>query len=116
MDKKYELLESKKFNRITLYRIKALKDFADVKRGELGGWIESEDNLSHDGDAWVYGNAWVYENAEVYGNARVFGDAWVFGDAEVFGDARVFGNSEPTIIIINDIKYKLVKMENNNDN
>ena len=32
----------------TLYRIKALKDFADVKAGDLGGYIEDYRNLSHD--------------------------------------------------------------------
>ena len=38
-----------------LYRIKALKDFNNVKEGELGGYIESEQNLSQEGNAWVYG-------------------------------------------------------------
>lgn len=52
-----------------LYRIEALKDFSDVKAGSLGGYIESEDNLSHDGNAWVYDNARVYGNARVYDNA-----------------------------------------------
>ena len=52
-----------------LFRIKALVAFGDVEKGELGGFIEKEDNLSHDGDAWVYGNAWVYGDAQVSGNA-----------------------------------------------
>lgn len=55
----------------TLYRIQALQDFENVKMGELGGWIESEKNLSHEGDA------------RVYGDARVSGDAWVSGDADI---------------------------------
>ena len=88
-----------------LFRIKALVDFGDVKAGELGGYLEKEENLDHDGDAWVFDNAWVSGdarvfgdayvsgNAWVYGDARVFGDAWVFGDARVFGDAYVFGNA-----------------------
>ena len=50
-----------------LFRIKALVAFGDVEKGELGGFIEKEDNLSHSGDAWVYGNAQVYGNAWVYG-------------------------------------------------
>ena len=62
-----------------LYRIKALKDFGDVHKGEKGGFIGSEVNLSQYGDCWVYGNAMVYGNAEVYGNARVHGDAMVYG-------------------------------------
>lgn len=31
--------------------------FGDVKEGELGGYLEKEENLDHDGDAWVYGDA-----------------------------------------------------------
>jgi hypothetical protein len=88
-----------------LYRIRALMDLEFCKKGEVGGWIESEKNLDISGDAWVfgnaqvsgnacvYGNAWVYGNARVYGNAQVFGNAWVSGNARVYGDARVFGNA-----------------------
>ena len=76
-----------------LFRIKALVAFGDVEKGELGGFIEKEDNLSHDGDAWVYGNAWVYGDAQVSGNAWVYGDAWVYGNAWVYGDAQVYGNA-----------------------
>lgn len=35
----------------------ACKTFGDVHEGELGGWIESYENLSQDGYAWVYDNA-----------------------------------------------------------
>jgi len=82
-----------------LFRIKALVEFGNVDVGELGGFVEKEDNLSQSGDAWVYGdarvsgNAEVYGNAGVYGGARVSGDAWVYGDAVVSGDAWVFGNA-----------------------
>ena len=71
----------------TLYRIEATKDIEKfgVKAGDLGGYIEKEDNLS--------GKAWVYGDAEVYGNARVYGDAEVYGNANVYGDARVSGDA-----------------------
>ena len=104
--KKFELTtESITFLGRTLFRIKALISFGNVKAGELGGYIEKEGNLSHEGDAWVYdnarvygdarvcGNAWVYDNAWVYGDARVCGNAWVYGDAWVDGDARVCDNA-----------------------
>jgi hypothetical protein len=65
-----------------------------VESGELGGWIESEDNLSQFGDARVFGDAWVFGNARVFGDARVYGNARVYGDAQVYGDARVFGNAQ----------------------
>lgn len=48
-----------------LFRIKALVSFWNVKSGDLGGYVEKESNLSHDGDAKVYGNAWVCGNAEI---------------------------------------------------
>ena len=76
MNRKYEFTgETKNWIGRKLHRIRAVRDFGDVKAGDLGGWIEKERNLSHDGDAWVYGNARVYGNAEVYGNARVYGNA-----------------------------------------
>ena len=77
-----------------LFRIKALVAFGDVEKGELGGFIEKEDNLSHDGEAWVYGNAWVSGNAQVYGDALVYGNAWVSGNAQVSGNAWVSGNAQ----------------------
>ena len=70
-----------------LFRIKALIEFGNVKAGDLGGYIEKEDNLEHSGDAWVSGNARVYGDAWVSGNARVYGDACVSGNAEVSGNA-----------------------------
>lgn len=73
MNKKYELTdETQEWNGRTLHRIRALADFGDVKAGELGGWIEKEENLSHNGNAWVYGDAQVCNNARVYGNAGIF--------------------------------------------
>ena len=67
---------------VKLFRIKALIEFGNVKAGDLGGYIEKEENLSHMGDAWVSGDA------RISGDAQVFGDAWVFGNARVFGDAQ----------------------------
>lgn len=72
---------------VTLHRIKASVTVGNIKSGDIGGWIEKKENLSHDGDAWVSGDA------HVYGNARVSGDAWVSGDAQVYGNAQVSGNA-----------------------
>ena len=95
MEKKYKLTnESIKFNNRTLYRIEALKDFGDVEKGDKGGFIEYEHNLSHDGNSWVCGNARVYGDAMVYGNAMVYGDARVYGNASVCGDAKIENNSD----------------------
>ena len=57
----------------TLYRIVCVTAFASVSVGDIGGWVESVNNLSQDGNAWVCGNAKVYGDAEVYGDAKVCG-------------------------------------------
>ena len=73
---KYELTsETLRYKIYTLHRIKALKDFGSVKAGELGGWVEKEENLSQYGNAWVYGDARVCGDAEVRGNAKVCNNA-----------------------------------------
>ena len=101
MERKYKLTdECMQYEGHKLYRIQSLRSFSNVKEGELGGYIESEDNLSHDGMCWVYdeakvfGNAKVYNNACVYFYAEVFGNADVRGDAKVFDHAYVLGNAE----------------------
>ncbi|WP_375618947.1 hypothetical protein [Bartonella sp. AC134YNZD] len=118
--KKFALTnETRVFNNQTLYRIRALRDFDDVKAGDLGDFIESENNLSHDGNCWVYDNATVFwdavvsdnakihdnacinRNAKVYGNAVVNDDAWVFSaNAHVYGNQKIYddiGNNNKTI-------------------
>ena len=93
--KKFELTTESITNAVgkKLFRIKALIDFGDVKAGELGGYVEKEENVSQDGNAWVYGNAEVYGDAWVHGNAKVFGNAEVYGDTEVYGNAWVYDNA-----------------------
>ena len=71
----------------TLYRIEATKEITKfcVKVGDLGGYIEKEENL--------YGDAWVSCDAKVYGDAKVSEDALVSGDANVSGNAEVYGDT-----------------------
>ena len=93
--KKFELTaESINVGVKKLFRIKALINFGNVVAGEIGGFVEKEENLSHERNAWVYGNAKVCGDAKVYGNAKVCGDALVYGNAEVCGDAKVYGNAK----------------------
>ena len=92
---KYKLTdETKLVNGKTLHRIVCVTSFASVSAGEIGGWVESENNLSQLGDAWVYCNAKVCGNALVCDDANVYGDALVYGNAEVYGDALVCGNDD----------------------
>jgi len=55
----------------TLYRIRALKSFDNIKEGDLGGYIEKEYNLSQDGNCWIYDGAIVMNGAMVLDNAKV---------------------------------------------
>ena len=108
-DKKYEIdrkyrktitLDTPDQNEVEVYRIVALIDFGDVEKGDIGGWIQSEDNLSQYGNCWIYGDAVVCEGARVLNNAKVFNDAIVSEhatiteDAKVYNDARVYGYSK----------------------
>ena len=94
MSKKYKLTdETINLNGATLYRIEALKDFGEIKKGDKGGFIESENNLAHEGDAWVSDDAHVYGDACVFDNARVYNNAFVSGYAQVYGNAFVYGNA-----------------------
>lgn len=100
-DKKYELTDNTiEYDGKTLYQIKALKNFGNVKTGYLGGYVEKEENLSHEGNCWVddnaqvYGNTQIYEKAQIYENAQLFENAQVRGNAQVYGEAQVFGNAQ----------------------
>ena len=93
--KKYELTdETLSWNGHTLHRIKAVRDFGNVRTGELGGWIEKEENLSHEGDCWVYDDAKVYDNAVVKDNAKVCDSAIVCDHARVCDDVQVFERAQ----------------------
>ena len=62
--KKYELTtDTKIVLGKKLFRIKALVSFGNVKAGDLGGYVERENNLSHEGKAWVSGDAKVFGDA-----------------------------------------------------
>ena len=91
--KKFEFTGETKtlHNGVILKRIRSLIEFhtpyCRVNIGELGGWIEKENNLSQ-GDA-----SWIFDDAEIFGNARIGGNAIIFDDAMIFGNARIGGNA-----------------------
>ena len=116
--KKYEIVKT---NNIihggkTLYRIKALKSFNTVDggvvlKGKLGGFIESENNLSQNGNCWIFNeakvfgcakilddavirkNAGIFGNAVICDNALVDDDAWVCGKTVICGCAKIFNKA-----------------------
>ena len=71
------------------YRLKAVKDFSNVSKGSLGGYLDGYHNLSQKGNCWIYDNSWVYGNAQVSENAKIYENSQVFGNAQVYDNAVV---------------------------
>ena len=97
-NRKYEILMDEE-NTIewggrVLHRIKALKDFGDVKKGDIGGFVEKETNLSHEGNCWIYDNAKAMDNSKVYGNSRMYGYSKMYGNSGMYGYSTMFAYSE----------------------
>ena len=96
---KFELTEnSMKWKGYTLYQIKACTSFTTksgvrVSEGELGGWVEKEENLSQEGSAWVWDDAKAYGTSKVYGDAEIWSEAQICGNAKVCGTAKVYGDT-----------------------
>lgn len=87
-DTKYEITEKTTItNGKVLKRIRSLKDFDNVKKGQYGGYVESERNLSQKGSCWVNGLACVYEDALVCEDAMVSGSSIISGKAIIGGSA-----------------------------
>jgi hypothetical protein len=94
INKKYILTdESKQFAGKTVYRIKALRSFGKVKKGDLGGWIETYNNLSQYGNCWVGDNAQVAGDVNISIDAQIYDNAQISGMATIWGDARIYGKS-----------------------
>jgi NDP-sugar pyrophosphorylase family protein len=91
----------------TVYRIVATSDFwlnahrfsYEVKKGNVGGWVESGANLSQLDSAWIdmraaaYGNARVTDGAVVFATAEISDNAVVSEGATVSGSSRVYENA-----------------------
>ena len=95
-NKKYKLTKDtlQTYNTATLYRIQALREFDGGWVDELGGYVASESNLSHEGDAWISENAIVRDYAQINGKAIIRGQAIVEKNAIVRDYAVVNGNAK----------------------
>lgn len=86
----------------TLGQIQALRDLDNVKAGDLGGFIESDQNLRHENNCWVadqamvFAGAMVWDNASIKNTAVVEGNVWVYDNAQVCGKAELvaYGKGE----------------------
>lgn len=73
--------------KITIYQIKALIDFRDVKSGDLGGYVQFEKNLSQIGDSWIYNDACACDDSYLFGNAVMYNYSTICSNALVYGNA-----------------------------
>ena len=80
-DKKFELTGDEiQIDDRALYAIRALRNIDDfgVKKGDVGGYIEKEDNLSQQGSAWVGSGARVSGlDTHISGNSLISGTSTV---------------------------------------
>lgn len=102
---KYRLLLSDRcvIDGVTLYRMQALKDFGDVKAGDLGGYIADSSQLSQNGNCWIYSKSnklvsgRVTENAIInsLGSSRdsiINGDVFICGNSKILNDVDIIGS------------------------
>lgn len=91
--KKYEIDRTDKIRFLgnTLYRIRALKNFEGVEKGDLGGYVAGYKNLSQKGNSWVKAPAMVLNNAKILDNATVSGPSVVGDEAQIYNEMRING-------------------------
>lgn len=89
---------------ITLFQIKALRDIPcyNVKAGDIGGYIQSEENLSQDGSCWIGIDGLVYDEAQVMEDAfvksgNVYDTAVIKGESLIEHQSTISGIS-PCIV------------------
>lgn len=128
--KKYEILQDDPKPAVNrpAYRIRALRDIPEhkVRAGDLGGYLEGEHNLSHEGGAWIANEAMVVDRSRVTGNAiardhstmsghTIIDDEAVLGGLAsmrdhsiVRGNARVRGATtlEDTVLVEGDVDIR----------
>ncbi len=95
---KYEITDIAHKKYPFLHRIRALRDIGEqVKAGDLGGFVESEGNLSFEAgdEAWIFddaicaGGGYVDKNSRLYGYAIVCNHGYVSQDSAMSAHARV---------------------------
>ena len=108
--KKYEIVGEEIFEfpnktKKSLLRIRATKNFATVKTGDLGGLIESEVNLSQKGMCWITEDSVVCENARVYGDAVIMEDSLIDGNARIYGKSMISNSYVIDLANISGVTY-----------
>ena len=96
-NQKYEITDIAHEKYPVLHRIRALRDIGnEVKAGDLGGFVESESNLTYEqgDDAWIFndaiaaGESHVDQGSVLRERAIICDSAYVSHGAELSGDSR----------------------------
>ncbi len=96
MNKKYEITDITHPDHPWLHRIRAKMDIGEsVKAGDLGGFVESESNLSFEpsDEAWLFGESICCGDAYVCVGAVLRDGAIAKDNAYVSHDATLYGSS-----------------------
>lgn len=103
IDSKYEITDIVGYRfKKKVYRIRALKDFGDVKKGDLGGFVSSYDNLSQEDNCWIYDDAAVMDNAILEDNSSIHNmvimchDSIVCHNSKISKSCRIYGSTKIT--------------------
>ena len=94
MNQKYEITDIVHPQYPWLHRIRALRDVReDVHVGDLGGFVQSEENLSQEGQCWVANNAVAAEESYISGDAIMWDYSCARGCAVISGKSRIGGEA-----------------------
>ena len=96
VDKKFRIIREGFWRDQRIVALRSFKTIDDewVRRGDRGGIVAGEDNLSHFGRSWIAEGAKVWDaGVRVSGNALVKGSVSLRGEAKVYGNAQVFGRN-----------------------
>lgn len=74
-------------------RVKALRDFGNVKAGSLGGIVSSERNLSQNGNCWISYDSKVLEYALVADDAQILEGSTIKGNALILGKSVIINSN-----------------------
>ena len=93
--KKYEITDIAHPIYPELHRIRALRQVGtDVPAGEVGGFVQSEANLSQEqDDAWLYDDSISRDDARVCDGARLYDQAMAQDLALVSGSSTMYDNA-----------------------
>jgi hypothetical protein len=85
---KYEITDIAHPSNPNLHRIRATRPMMTISKGDLGGYIQHEHNLSQQGVCWIF------DDVQVTGNFRIEGDVWVHKQVVLTGEGTMSGERE----------------------